>query len=403
MNPDFPHPTTSTSIDAPAALEARLQALEAHVLQLQTALGQAQALFRESPGAAFLLTDKGRIHDVNARGAALLESSREALRGRSLTHLLPSSSQSSLAALLAQVFAGRGRQTSEVQLLTPSGELLEMTLAAVLHGGADEAPLCHVTLTDVTAFKLAHRALLEAQQAQAAQLQHQGVKLRQLQAEFENVVLLSGRELDVTVTRAQRFLTLSQQPDSIDAPQHTLAALQQTQSLLDSLKRYMQVRFLRIRTRPVDLEKVLREVLEDVADQHAGRDVQLTKATLPILIGDGQALQIIVHEYVHNALKFTRTRPQVRLRILVEEDHAEYRIGLEDNGVGFNMRQKDKAFELFGKLHAGGVYEGTGLGLAVVRRLCERFGGRAWGEGKPDQGATFWIAWPKSPTVEPPG
>lgn len=403
MNPDFPHPPTSTSIDAPTTLDARLQAIEAHVRQLQAALGQAQALFQNSPGAALLLTEQGRIHDVNTRGAALLESSRETLRGRSLAHLLPSSSQSSLSALLANVFARRGRQTSEVQLLTPSGDLLEVALEAALHGGVGEAPLCHVTLTDVTAFKLAHRALLEAQHAQAAQLHHQSVKLRQLQAEFENVLLVSGRELDVALTRAQRFLALSRHSDASEAAQHAQAALQQTHRLLDALKRYTQVRFLRTRMRPVDLEKVLREVLKDVEAECAGRDVQLTKATLPVLIGDSQALQIIVHEYVHNALKFTRTRPQARLRILVEEDHAEYRVGVEDNGVGFNMRQKDKAFELFGKLHAGGVSEGVGLGLAVVRCLCERFGGRAWGDGKPDQGATFWFAWPKSPGAEPPG
>ncbi|WP_103129458.1 sensor histidine kinase [Deinococcus aerius] len=95
------------------------------------------------------------------------------------------------------------------------------------------------------------------------------------------------------------------------------------------------------------------------------------------------------HEDVHNALKFTRTRPQARLRVLVQEAGAEYHIGVEDNGVGFNQRQKDKVFELFGRLHPSGVYEGTGIGLALVRRLCERFGGRAWGEGRVDQGATL--------------
>ncbi|MCP2014553.1 PAS domain S-box-containing protein [Deinococcus sp. HSC-46F16] len=391
-------PTTELHLASPATLGARLQALEAQVLELQSALSQAQALFQHSPGAALLLTEQGQILDVNARGAALLGTSPSVLQGRSLNRFLESSSRTSFAVVLAQVFAGRGRQTSECQLLRPDGELLDVALEAVLHVREGQAPQCHLTLTDVTAFKLAHRALWATQQAQATQLQDQGLKLRALQEEFEQVVLKSGQELDHTLTRAQSFLTLAQQqPDQPGHLLHVREAVEQTRGLVSSMKQYMQVRFLRARMRPVDLGRVLREVLKDVGDQLTERGVQVTAMPLPTLYGDSQAFQIILHEYVHNALKFTRTCEHARVRVRVQEDSAEYRIGVEDNGVGFNMRQKDRAFELFGRLHASGLYEGTGLGLALVRRLCERFGGRAWGEGKVDQGATFWFAWPKLP------
>ena len=159
----------------------------------------------------------------------------------------------------------------------------------------------------------------------------------------------------------------------------------------------MQVRFLRTRMRSVSLNQVLHEVLKDVQEQMAERDVRITNAVLPTVFGDSQVLQLILQEYLSNALKFSRTRPQTRVHVLVQEDDTEYRIGVEDNGIGFSMRQKEKAFELFGRLHPSRLYEGTGLGLTVVRRLCERFGGRAWGEGKVDQGATFWFSWPKTP------
>jgi light-regulated signal transduction histidine kinase (bacteriophytochrome) len=159
----------------------------------------------------------------------------------------------------------------------------------------------------------------------------------------------------------------------------------------------MRARSVRARLRNVDLNHVLRDVLKDLGPLLAGRDVHVTGAALPTVLGDSQVLQVIVHEYVANALKFTRVRTQARLRVVLYETDTEYRIGLEDNGVGFNMRYKDKAFELFGRLHSAEDYEGIGLGLAVVRRLCERFGGRAWAEGKVDQGATFWFAWLKSP------
>jgi len=157
-------------------------------------------------------------------------------------------------------------------------------------------------------------------------------------------------------------------------------ALQQTLGLLESLRRYMQVRFLRTRIRPVNLNHVLREVLKDIEDQKTGRDVQITTVPLPTIESDSQVLQIVFGEYLSNALKFTRVRPKTCLSVLSEEDDTEYRIGVQDNGVGFNMKQKEKAFELFGRLHSSQQDEGTGLGLTVVRRLCERLGSRAWGK-----------------------
>jgi len=220
--------------------------------------------------------------------------------------------------------------------------------------------------------------------------------LRELQEEFEEVVVAAGRELSGTLTRVEGFLALSQRhPDALSHLPHAELALQQTQRLLDSVRRYMQVRFMRTRMRRVNLNQVMREVLKDTEHQTTGRDVQIMSVSLPTVEGDSQVLQIILGEYLTNALKFTRLQPQTRLSVLLEEDETEYRIGVQDNGVGFNMRQKEKAFELFGRLHSSQQYEGMGLGLTTVRRLCERFGSRAWGEGKVGQGATFWFSWLK--------
>lgn len=394
MNPDASQPQPQLE----TATEDRLQELEAQVLQLQTSLNQVWPLFQNSPVAAVLLDRQGRILDVNTRGAALLRSTRQILPGRPLSAALTSSSETTLHVLLARVFEGRGPQKGELQFPSSDGQMLELALEAALVEGVDTSPQCHLTLTDVTAFKLAYRALLETQQAQAFQLELQARMLRGLQEEFESVVVAAGRELSGTLTRVEGFLTLSQRhPEMPSHLLHVEMALQQTLGLLESLRRYMQVRFMRIRMRSVNLNHVLREALKDVEDQKTGRDVQITSVSLPTIEGDSQVLQIILGEYLANALKFTRTQSQTQLHLLLEEDETEYRIGVQDNGVGFNARQKEKAFELFGRLHSSQLYEGTGLGLTTVRRLCKRFGGRAWGEGKVDQGAIFWFSWPKSP------
>jgi len=243
--------------------------------------------------------------------------------------------------------------------------------------------------------------LLDATQTQERTVQMLTLKLRQLGEEFRNVMLVSEGELSTTLTRAQNFLTLHERQTDPDERQrslhHVSMAVQQTQGLLDSLKQYMQARTIRARPQHVNLARVLREVLKDTAEARLERDVQISQGALPMVVGDSRVLHIILHEYIVNALKFTRVRPQARLHVLVKETDTEHWIGVEDNGVGFNMRQKEQVFELFTRLHASDLYEGTGLGLAVVRSLCDRFGGRAWAEGKVDQGATFWFAWPKVP------
>ena len=379
-------------------LDVKLQVLETQVVHLHTALTQAQMLFRDSPAALFLLNNQGFILDVNTRGTALLRSARDILLGRTLTSSLASSSRTTFTTLLTQVFEGREQQRQEVQLVLPGGEVLEVVVDAGLHAGNEDTPQGQVTLTDVTAFKLAHRVLWNTQQAQALELQAQDLKLQLLREEYENVMLMAGRELETLLTRATNFLALSQRhPETPGHVDHAAEALRHTQTLLDSLKGYMQMRFLRTRIRPVSLNQVFHEVLKDVQNQLVDREVQITSDALPTVSGDSQVLQIIMREYMSNALKFTRTRSQARVHVLVEEEDTEYRIGVEDNGVGFSMRQREKAFELFGRLHHNGLYKGTGLGLTVVRRLCERFGGRTWAEGKVDQGATFWFSWPKTP------
>jgi len=390
-----PDPSSSAS---DTAVKDRLRELEAQVLHLQTTLNQVWPLFQSSPVAALLLSPQGRILDINARGAALLRSNRQILLGRTFTSSLTVSSESTLATVLARVFEGRGPQKGEFQLPATDGQFLELALEAVLVESTNQPPQCHLTLTDVTAFKLAHRALWDTQQTQALRLEDHASKLRELQQEFEQVMLSAGRELDSTLTRAASFLTLVRHhPETPSYLEHVAEGIQQTQGVLASLKRYMQLRFMRARTRSVNLNQVLREALKDIQNQQIGRDIQITSVLLPTVQGDSQVLQLILTEYLSNALKFTRGQPQARLHLLLQEDDIEYRIGVQDNGVGFNMRQKEKAFALFGRLHPSRLYEGTGLGLATVRRLCERFGGRAWGESKIDQGATFWFAWPKMP------
>jgi light-regulated signal transduction histidine kinase (bacteriophytochrome) len=145
----------------------------------------------------------------------------------------------------------------------------------------------------------------------------------------------------------------------------------------------------------VDLQPLLREVIRELETDDAARSIDWRIGELPAVEGDASMLRIVMVNLIANAWKFTRPRRRARIEIdsLPDRDRDTV-IYVRDNGVGFDMAHADKLFGVFQRLHRTDEFEGTGIGLATVRRIIDKHGGRVWAEGKPNQGATFYFALP---------
>jgi signal transduction histidine kinase len=114
---------------------------------------------------------------------------------------------------------------------------------------------------------------------------------------------------------------------------------------------------------------------------------------------DLNGLRQALKNYLDNAIKFTRDIPRPRIEVGSEENEKACVLWVRDNGVGFEMKDHDRIFEIFQRLNHSENYPGTGVGLAIVRKAMERMGGRAWGVGEPGRGATFYLEIPRSKPV----
>lgn len=173
------------------------------------------------------------------------------------------------------------------------------------------------------------------------------------------------------------------------------AASERMAELIDDLLQYSCIQQRLIERRPVALKPLLDPMLEDLAGEIAARGVTVTlDLTVAEIMSERQGLQEALANLLSNAVKFS---PPQGGTIMVRRSYREGAhtvVAVADRGVGFDMQYHDRIFGIFERLHRQEDYPGTGVGLAIVRKVAERHGGRAWAESTPGQGSTFFLALP---------
>lgn len=169
--------------------------------------------------------------------------------------------------------------------------------------------------------------------------------------------------------------------------------------LVDALLTFSQMGRSALRPSQVDLAQVLEQIRRELAPDLDGRQVEWIMGDLPSVHADAAYMHLALRNLLSNAIKYTRGRAPAVIEISAEPRHGGHIIHVRDNGVGFDMKYVGKLFGVFQRLHRMEEFEGTGIGLANVRRIVERHGGRVWAEGSPGHGATFYLF---LPDAQPP-
>jgi light-regulated signal transduction histidine kinase (bacteriophytochrome) len=176
-------------------------------------------------------------------------------------------------------------------------------------------------------------------------------------------------------------------------------AARQAGRLIDDLLAFSRVGRTEVRLTEVDINQLVASCRRDVVAEAGGRQVEWIIGRFPTVRGDPAMLRLVVRNLLSNAMKYTRKQPRPVVEVGCQTSNGELTVFVKDNGVGFDMQHADKLFGVFQRLHRSEEFEGTGIGLANVRRIIERHGGRTGAEGAIGKGATFYFTLP----AEKPG
>lgn len=162
--------------------------------------------------------------------------------------------------------------------------------------------------------------------------------------------------------------------------------------LITELLNFAQMKEVTKSTETIDTQRLVTEIVNsiNISTEH---NAQISIGLLPQVKGDSTLIRQVFFNLIHNAIKYSRKREKPVISITADRGENETIFAVEDNGVGFNMEYTVRLFNMFVRLHAN-EFEGTGVGLANVKRIIERHNGRIWALGEEDKGATFYFSLP---------
>ena len=234
-------------------------------------------------------------------------------------------------------------------------------------------------------------------QREISEREHAQADLARSNAELEQLGYVASHDLQEPLRMVASYLQLLEQryKGSLDADAHefigyAVNGAKRMQALIDDLLTYSRIGTRAASLQPVDSAEVLEVVLHSLQLAIIEGEAQITCSNMPTVIADATQLAQLFQNLLANAIKFHREKP-VQIHIAAEPDGDFWRFSVQDNGIGIAFEYFERIFVMFQRLHGRRRYEGTGMGLAICKKIAERHGGRLWVESVPGKGSIFYF------------
>lgn len=244
---------------------------------------------------------------------------------------------------------------------------------------------------------------------------HTHIKLKQQ----TQSLLQANRELDsfccsvshdlkaplLSIGKLTEYLTTDYN-DKLDADGRELVGNIQEKSreliaIIDRLLELSRMSKMKMNIESIPLTQMFRDVYEQLLKLDPDRKIEFDLQPLPTIHGDPVMIKLLVVNILSNAFKYTSKKEITRITVTAATNSPEHIISVQDNGAGFDMRYSAKLFEVFERLHSDQEFSGSGVGLAISKKILKRHNGKAWLVGETDKGATFYFSIPKWDSLPP--
>jgi PAS domain S-box-containing protein len=366
------------------------QSIRRHRLRPITAVRAAREILETMAEALFVLDADGRIRGVNEATRRLFGYADVEILGRSIDILEPRDLDQTISRTLRDMLR-RGPQRDQERIFRDKSDEpidVSISIAPVHEEEIEEGAV--VIVRDIREQKRAIQELHDFTR-----------KLQQSNAELEDFAYVASHDLQEPLRKIQAFgdrlktrYTSALPPEAIDYLDRMQNAASRMQSLINDLLTFSRVTTKAQPFAPVDLNRVAGEVLHDLEGRIHETQAEIIVGDLPTIDADPLQMRQLLQNLVSNAIKFHQpgVAPQVRVSATIDHHRAE--IVVEDNGIGFDEKYADRIFTMFERLHGRGTYDGTGIGLAICRKIAVRHNGDIVARSAPGEGATFIVMLP---------
>lgn len=264
--------------------------------------------------------------------------------------------------------------------------------------GLDDKPGILLTVSDITARKRYEQRISELNE----DLEGQVSQVSEVNRELESFSYSVSHDLRAPLRHIAGFadkLGTHIGASGDEKAHHYLEVISESarrmSSLIEDLLEYSRLGRSAFRVEPVNFNAVIAELVAMLHSTYEQRSIDWQIAELPVVMGDAAMLRRVWQNLLSNAVKYTSRREHAVIEVgQAESENGEAVFFVRDNGTGFDMAYAGKLFGVFQRLHKASEFAGTGIGLANVRRIISRHGGRTWAEAEPDKGATIYFSLP---------